>query len=516
MKNACLSLCLSVLSFTAQAQQSIDYSVYTNLITATELEEHIHFLASEELAGRGTGQPGLELAASYIRSQFSASGLHSLSSGQNAFFQPFHLLRGGVPDLRLITGIDTLNSTDHLIISGYPGYRDSTLSYVFTGWGIDHPNYSDFLNDTNIWGKACIFFAGEPRTKNGRYLLTDAYLPAYTDGGRSKAIQAYQKGAAMVIRIEPDQERMKKTMQLTRRYSQTSILSLPSTQDDQKNGLPLVIQTSIEDASRLMQIPVNELERSLNRLRKGRNQTNRFSGELTLEYRPETHELPLKNVLGFIRGSDWPDEWIILVAHYDHLGQKGESIFYGADDNATGTAALIEIAESFARMEQDGIRPKRSVMFLAVSAEEVGLLGSRYYVDHPAVPLEQTHMVVNLDMIGRTDRNNRDQPDYVYVYVSDSTDGSVSSATREAITASETTLTPLFRYKEADSLGMGGSDHVPFERKGVPVLYFYCGLHEDYHRQSDTPEKIDYRKATQIARMVCFTTLFMANQQFDN
>ena len=514
MKNW-LTLLLILGCFSSAYSQDNPLLKYSQAITAAEMEEHISVLASEEFAGRGTGQRGLDLAAQYIKEQFMASGLNGASPSGDPYYQEFKLLKGGRMNVRIIVGTDTLNAEEHILVSGGINLVQNPAEVVFIGFGIDEAGYSDYTEIGDLTGKIAVFIDGEPQDSKGRYLLSSSYMPRYTDRGQTKAETAYAKGALQVIRIVRDEESIGKLISMNNRLRGRESLSLPEIsqkETDQNTGM---LHVGLTDGARLLHTSSGDLLKAVTKMNKGKSQSGQFTSQAMILDDGSDQYVMTQNVAAFLEGSDLKDEWIIVTAHYDHLGIRDGVIRYGADDNATGTAAVIEIAESFALMAADGIRPRRSILFLPVSAEEIGLLGSKYYVENPIYPLENTVAAVNMDMIGRTDKNHSENPLYVYIYVSDSADSELARLSSEAATKAAVDLSSEFRYKDGNSMSSGGSDHASFERKDIPVLYFYCGLHEDYHRPTDTWEKVEYGKLATISQVVFMSVLELANQTAD-
>ena len=228
-----------------------------------------------------------------------------------------------------------------------------------------------------------------------------------------------------------------------------------------------------------------------------------LNSDLHIESNRSIISTPGVNVLAFIPGSDpkLKEEVIVLTAHYDHLGKRGDDIFHGADDNASGTAALIEIAEAFQEASEEGYRPRRSVLCLLVTGEEKGLLGSQYYTEHPLIPLEHTVANINLDMIGRID-DKHDDGNYIYVIGSDRLSKDLHDI-NERVNATYTNLDLDYTYNAPDDPNQYyyRSDHYSFAKRGIPAIFYFSGTHADYHKTSDTPDKIDSEKATRITRL---------------
>ncbi|MEC7863476.1 MAG: M28 family metallopeptidase [Bacteroidota bacterium] len=218
------------------------------------------------------------------------------------------------------------------------------------------------------------------------------------------------------------------------------------------------------------------------------------------------------NVLGYIEGTDLKEELIIITAHYDHLGKHDSLIFNGADDDASGTAAAMEIAEAFMLAKKKGDGPRRSVLIMPVSGEEKGLLGSKYYTDHPVYPLEKTVANLNIDMIGRLD-DWHDTANYVYLIGADRLSQELHDIS-ETVNEKYIGLDLDYRFNEEDDPNRYyyRSDHYNFAKNNIPVIFYFNGVHEDYHKTTDTVDKIDFKKIETITRLIFLTAWQLANR----
>ena len=222
-----------------------------------------------------------------------------------------------------------------------------------------------------------------------------------------------------------------------------------------------------------------------------------------------------ENVAAIIRGSEKPNEYIIITAHLDHVGIQGDDIYNGADDDGSGSMALLEIAQAFKLAVLDGNRPKRSIVILHVSAEEKGLLGSRYYVENPLFPLENTITNLNVDMIGRTDPTRESDNDhYIYLIGTDRL-SSMLHETSEKVNERTVNLELDYRFNAWDDPNRFyfRSDHFNFAKNNIPVIFYFSGTHEDYHMPTDTADKIRYDLLTQRARLIFHTAWEIANMK---
>ena len=221
-----------------------------------------------------------------------------------------------------------------------------------------------------------------------------------------------------------------------------------------------------------------------------------------------------ENVLAYIKGSEKPDEIVIISAHLDHVGIDAEDIYNGADDDGSGTVAILEIAEAFKKAEKEGNGPKRSILFLHLTGEEKGLLGSKYYTLNPIFPLRNTVVDLNIDMIGRTDSKHTNNRNYVYLIGSDKLSTDLHNLSEDVnkrymnINLDYTYNIPgdpnRFYYR---------SDHYNFAKHNIPVIFYFNGLHGDYHEPTDTPDKIDYDLLENRTRLVFYTAWEIANRQ---
>ena len=221
-----------------------------------------------------------------------------------------------------------------------------------------------------------------------------------------------------------------------------------------------------------------------------------------------------KNVVAYIKGNKLPDEYIIISAHLDHVGMEDGEIFNGADDDGSGTVAVLEIAEAFQEAADNGYGPNRSIIFLHVTAEEMGLIGSKYYTDNPIVPLTNTVSNLNVDMIGRTDpqrpKRNRD---YIYLIGSDKISTELHNISEEINSLYlNIDLDYVFNAEDHPDRFYYRSDHYNFAQKGIPIIFYFSGTHEDYHQPTDTVEKIQYDLLELRTRLIFHTAWELANR----
>ncbi|RTY95145.1 M28 family metallopeptidase [Flavobacterium sp. GT3R68] len=221
-----------------------------------------------------------------------------------------------------------------------------------------------------------------------------------------------------------------------------------------------------------------------------------------------------ENIWAFIEGSEKPEEILVISAHYDHVGMEGEEIFNGADDDGSGTVALLEIAQAFMQAKKEGHGPKRSILFLHVTGEEHGLHGSRFYSENPLFPLKNTIADINIDMIGRRDFDHPDTNNYIYLIGSDRLSTDLHNAC-EVANKKYTNLELDYKYNDLNDPNRFyfRSDHYNFAKNGIPSVFFFNGVHADYHKATDSPDKIEYEALAKRAQLAFVTAWELANRE---
>lgn len=231
-------------------------------------------------------------------------------------------------------------------------------------------------------------------------------------------------------------------------------------------------------------------------------------------FRGYTKGAPSENVLAFVKGSEKPEEVIVLSAHLDHVGMDQDgNVFNGADDDGSGTVSIMEMARAFKQAEKDGQGPKRSVLFLHVTGEEIGLFGSRYYTENPVFPLANTVCNLNIDMIGRIDPDKAENPNYLYLIGSNKLSQDLQDIS-EAVNDQYIQMELDYKFDDPNDPNRFyyRSDHYNFAKNNIPVIFYFNGVHEDYHQIGDTPDKIEYELMTKRAQLIFLTAWELANR----
>jgi Zn-dependent M28 family amino/carboxypeptidase len=239
-----------------------------------------------------------------------------------------------------------------------------------------------------------------------------------------------------------------------------------------------------------------------------------YFAETKLMIQKNTATLESSNVIGIVEGSDKKDEYIFITGHYDHLGKRGDVIYYGADDDGSGTTAVMQLAETFAKAKAKGDGPRRTMVFMAVSGEEKGLWGSKFYADNPTFPLAKTSVDLNIDMIGRIDPSYKgDSNNYVFAIGEDKLSTELQPIT-DSVNKWYVNMEVDRRYNDPKDPNRFyfRSDHYNFAAKGIPIIFYFNGVHKDYHKPTDTVDKINFNLMHKRSLLVYYTAWEMANK----
>ena len=486
---------------------------YAETITQSALKNQLTIIASREMEGRETGTEGQRKAAEYIKGQFMQIGLKSPPS-LGGYLQVYPLKKDTLIPKTLKIGKNKYEFGKDYVVT--PGSDDSqefkAKEIVFAGYGITDKNYDDYINK-DVKGKVVLVMTGEPKADDKYIISGAARASRWSFDLSKKATAAKQHGAVALLVVNPAVDTLSASLANNSRRSNLSLVRA----DDSTNGkVPVVLITKSVAQKILDEQQLASILSTAKSLMPLNDITIKEKLKTKLKYKKINIPSESSNVIGYIEGTDKKDEYVFLTAHYDHLGKRGDAIYYGADDDGSGTVSVIEMAQAFAKAKEEGNGPRRSVVFMTVSGEEKGLWGSEYYSDHPVFPLENTSVDLNTDMIGRvdTERKTGDTLNYVYVIGHDklSTDLPVIS---EAVNNKFTHLTLDYKYDDPGDKDRiyFRSDHYNFARKGVPILFFYDGmLLADYHKPTDTVDKINFDLMEKRAQFIFLTAWDMANR----
>jgi hypothetical protein len=510
---------------------------YQATITPEELAGHLYVYASDHFEGRETGTPGQHLAALWLAGQYQAMGLAPKGTAEaagpgdpRAFLQPFDLQREALVRSELVVrrgGQEVARSVlrrgevdgESLLLYGAP--TEATAPVVFGGYGAQGEGYDDYealrAAGVETAGKWLVLLAGQPPALAGA---------SAEGGGTGKIVAAFQQAQPRGILIVDDEDPGSPSLEARARHAFDAVgnLTLPSAEGGGFQ-IPPIYAVSRAFADALLE-PNGRTVTEITTAIAGGGAPVVFELEGT-----EVHAVverarePIgtENVLAFVEGSDpaLRDEVVVISSHLDHIGvdpsHPEDPIHNGADDDGSGTVALLEMAEAFQQAKADGYGPRRSVLFLHVTGEEKGLLGSAYYADvAPVLPLENTVANLNIDMIGRADPTHPGAPDSNYVYVIGaeliSTDIDEVNTRVNEVTGLRLDLSKRFNSPDDPNQFFARSDHWNFGKHQIPFIFYFSGTHEDYHGVDDEPEKVDYPRLAQRTRLVFGTAWQLASQ----
>ena len=489
-------------SETSKPEEPANVLDYANTITEEELKEMLYVYASDEFEGRETGEPGQKKAVNYLKEQYLAMDIPSPIS-KDDYFQEVPLTKQKAAKVNLsLNGEELENFTDFLVLGSVESQNLDISEVVYAGYGIDTEAYSDYKN-LDVKDKVVLVKVGEPKDADGNYVTTGEKTDTKWSVGRqslrTKRDAAIENGAKALIHYNPA------LLAMYSPYYKQMAESGKAGRMSLKGNDNRMVNMLVGD--KIVESFFPELDTT------DEHQTVKLNLKVDIEAQNEN--VDSENVVAFIKGSEKPDEIIVVSAHLDHEGIKDGKIYNGADDDGSGTIAILEIAEAFKAAEKDGYSPKRSILFLHVTGEEKGLLGSKHYSDNdPIFPLENTVANLNIDMIGRTDPKREGDRNYVYLIGSDKLSTELHEIS-EDVNSKFTNITLDYKYNDENDPNRFyyRSDHYNFAKNNIPVIFYFNGTHDDYHQPSDTVEKIQYDLLENRTRLVFHTAWELANRE---
>lgn len=475
-----------------QAQDPVAQK-YGSMITPSDLKENLSVLASDAFEGRETGKRGQKVAAAFVRANFEDFGLAAPVNG--TYFQPVELYTSVLGDVTLKAGKNTFVHYEDFV---YSGVADSggelSLPVVFAGKGS-----KEAFDQVNVDGKIAFVILNSD----------DNFRPTIM-------LARERKAKALFILNSADAASFKELATQFKGYTSGGRLSLTKPEAQPQNGGTFFVAPAT--AEKIFGTTLAKLTKAANE-DPAKGALKKFK-PATVQYKVITEVKVLKsdNVLGYLEGTDKKDELVVITSHYDHIGKRssgeGDLINNGADDDGSGTVSVIQLAKVFSQAKKDGKGPRRSILFMTVTGEEKGLLGSEYYSEHPVFPLANTVVDLNIDMVGRRDPQHKDSAPYVYVIGAD-------KLSKELNTLSETTnktyTNLIFDYTYNDQNHPDRlyyrSDHWNFAKKNIPIIFYFDGIHEDYHKPSDEVDKIEFDLLAKRAQCVFYTAWEIANRE---
>ena len=479
MKHTTVFVLLLALVFSATSQDKKALK-YAKTITEKDLESRLAVLASDSLEGRETGERGQQMAAEYIASKFKEFGLEPPvdSKSGKSYFQLYPLRKLTYRTAYLKKGDEQkTNFEDFVYYSKSETLGEEYIDLVFVG-----KKSVEDLKGEDLKGKYVAI--GQENMGNWRTVLA--------------AVR--ELNAEGVFLFVEDKSSYDFVLQRFKRFLSGTRLSTST--DDGKESKVIIADTDLATWA---------YGKEYGQIETGASTRLILNADMLVE------DIDVENVLGFIKGSEKPEEVLVVTSHYDHIGISADGqVNNGADDDGSGTTTVLEIAEAFSIAASKGVKPKRSVLFMTVSGEEKGLLGSEYYSNNPVFPLENTVTNLNVDMVGRVDPDHEggDNEEYVYVIGADKLSQELHDVS-EKVNKTYVNLDLDYTYNDENDPNRYyyRSDHYNFAKKNVPIIFYFNGTHADYHRPTDTIEKIRFDVMHKRALLVFFTAWELANRE---
>ncbi len=502
MKKIYLGMIALVIGSYASAQKPGDPAKYAKLISAEDAKKHLSILASDEYEGRETGKPGADKAAHYIEAEFKRLGLQAPVNG--SYFLDVPLVENKLTISVSANNQELANGKDFFASRG--NIADKTINaseIVFVGYGTDAE-----IANTDLSGKVLLWVNEDKpeagKTPNTSYRLSSA---------RTVVLKNLQsKGPALILAANGDVAGLLQRMGSSILGGRLSIKTDAAKPVVNSTTAP-VLNVTTDVADQLLK-STGKVYADLKSSTAQTVQTSIKAG-----FQSEQKDVKAVDVLGFMPGTDLKDEVLVFSAHYDHIGLNAngtDKVNNGADDDGSGTTAILEIARAFAKAKKDGHGPRRSILFLGNVGEEKGLLGSEYYTDHPVFPLANTITDLNIDMVGRVGFEYINKPDsanYVYVIGSAMLSKQLHQVNEDA-NNKYTHIDLDYKYDDPNDPNRFyyRSDHYNFAKHGVPIIFYFNGVHADYHQPGDEVSKINFPLLAKRAQLVFFTGWQLANQ----
>ena len=507
-----ISLLVSPLAFAQSIKLESDAKLvekYKQTITAKELKEHLYTIASDEYEGRETGTLGQKKVADYIARHFMDNDLSGpVLDNPNPYFQPINFFGRYVNSVQLSSPNAVLALGKDFVTRSISDLKLENAGLVFIGYGIERDDYNDF-EGLDLEGKGVVMISGNPTDNKGNPLFEDA------PNSRQIYRNLLNKGVKYIVTMPATEEEAQNRISMMGTGVTKPRLSLEKGQSRRASSPSLIARP--DAVARLFGESPENFQKAIEKaMKKGKPMGEIFNTTASVKFDYRDQTVTSENVLGFMEGTDLKDEVLVITAHHDHVGIAANGdINNGADDDGSGTVSVLEVANAFAQAAKDGNRPRRSILFMTVTGEEKGLLGSGYYSDNPIFPLDKTVTNLNIDMVGRVDPDRADDPNYIYIIGSTmlSTDlHNISESVAEKFVG-DLELDYKYNSKDDPQRFYYRSDHYNFAKHNIPIIFYFNGTHEDYHRPTDTPDKIEYELMEKRAQLVFVTAWEIANRE---
>lgn len=505
MKKALFTNVLLAIAMLAQAQQNKTAVKYAQYITAADSKKHLSIIASDAFEGRETGKRGADMAAKYIAGEFKKMGLQAPVKGSYFFNVP---LVDNILEMSFaVNGRPLAKAYDYYLSGAHTDKIINTSEVLFIGYGTDAE-----LGSTDLAGKVLLWI-NEDKPQDG--VKTNTSFRA-SDARTKILANLKSKNPAIILAANPEIMGVFKEYRATILASNLSIKPETPAPLDSKAGSVMITG---ELADEILKPSGKTFAGLITAAGSGTNTVQTVKADVAIKYHTEIKDTKAVDVLGYLPGTDLKNEVLVFSGHYDHIGLNAEGpdkVNNGADDDGSGTTAVLELARAFSKAKKEGHGQRRSLLFLANVGEEKGLLGSEYYSDHPVFPLANTITDLNIDMIGRVGFEYQGKPDsagYIYLVGSEM----LSKELKQISEKANNTYTKFHLDYKYDDPGdteriYYRSDHYNFAKHGIPIIFYTSGLHADYHQASDEVSKINFPLLAKRIKLVFYTGWELANR----
>lgn len=468
-------LFIALIAATIAGAQNSAATKYAKTITPSDLKAKLTIIASAAMEGRETATEGQRKAAAYIENYFKKLGLQP--GNGNSYQMSFPVYKDSVTNFSFTVNGKEFKTGEDVATLGrnIPEGKWNVKDIVFASYGTTDSLVNNY-DGLNVKGKWVLVL--DYKTKEGASLY-------------DIVSHARQQNAAGLLVLSPDFPKQNYKLEAGMRNTEEKGKSMPM----------FYVSNAVAEAL-LGKTPSASTIRGV------------YPANLALNIEETTQHLQSTNVLGVLPGTDKKDEYVFVTGHYDHLGKRDSVIYYGADDDGSGTTSVLEIAEAFSKAKKAGHGPRRTMVFMTVSGEEKGLWGSEYYAANPIFPLDRTSVDLNIDMVGRIDPDYKgDSTNYVYVIGEDKLSSDLFPIS-DSINKKYINLELDRRYNDPKDPNRFyyRSDHFNFAKNGVPVIFYFNGVHADYHKPTDTIDKINFDVMTKRVKLIYYTAWAMANR----
>lgn len=486
--------------------QNVNITELSKTISIDNIKQDLTELASAKMEGRETGKMGQKRAAEYIYKAFKQANISNLelNSDSLSYFQNFKVYKVLVPCAKIIFNNKIYKNYEHFMLSGFSDYHNEKLKLEFIGTAQDSSYIGkDFSN------KAVLFvtrnlYAGAMKS-NDIIRETGSKIIFFCNPENPHQIQSIikrqQAALSNRLKLNPDKFPVNNPFDSIKNPKHYSMY----------NNVRSTLQGPIDAkmASEILQIKLKDLKKCAIK----NINCDKAASEISIElkFAEQFSKMPTENVLACIPGNNKKDEFIVISAHYDHLGIKGNKIYFGANDNASGTAALIEIARKIKEAVDMGFKLDKSIVFAAFTGEEKGLLGSKYFVATNTIPIQKIKANLNIDMLGRKSEEHTDN-NSIYLLGTNDLNPRFKKIS-DSINATYPRLNLDYKFDTPNNFLYSASDQASFVKQNIPAIFYFNGMHNDYHKTSDTVDKINYESIKKACSLIFRTALELAGEK---